>query len=81
MVSSNGELWKKNRQFFLTNVKDFGFGKKTMEDIIQKVTQKLMNKIETSEYDSIATDKLFNIPAINIVWEIMAGKHNTNWVP
>jgi len=45
VILSNGDYWREQRRFLLKNLKDFGFGKTSMEDIIQEEVDKLCDKL------------------------------------
>jgi hypothetical protein len=43
---SDGEYWKEQRRFALRNLRDFGFGKSSMEDAIVAEAGKLCRSYE-----------------------------------
>jgi len=45
VIMSNGKHWKEQRRFLLKNLKDFGFGKASMESLIQDEMTKLCSKL------------------------------------
>jgi len=42
---SKGKYWKEQRRFLLKNLKDFGFGRASMESLIQDEMTKLCSKL------------------------------------
>ena len=45
VIMSKGKYWKEQRRFLLKNLKDFGFGKASMESLIQDEMAKLCSKL------------------------------------
>ena len=45
VIGTNGQYWREQRRFLLKNLKDFGFGKTSMESIIQDEMAKLCSKL------------------------------------
>ena len=45
VLRSGGNYWKEQRRFMLRNLKDFGFGKSSMESLIQDEMVKLCYKL------------------------------------
>lgn len=47
LAISNGERWRQLRRFTLTTLRDFGMGRKGMEEWIQEESQHLVTHIGT----------------------------------
>jgi hypothetical protein len=45
VISTTGKYWREQRRFLLKNLKDFGFGKASMESMIQDELAKLCSKL------------------------------------
>ena len=45
VISSSGRYWSEQRRFLLKNLKDFGFGRSSMESLIQEEMVKLCAKL------------------------------------
>lgn len=52
ILFANGETWKEMRRFALSTLRDFGMGKKTVEDKIIEETQYLIKVFENHEGNS-----------------------------
>ena len=73
-MTLQGKHWKEQRRFLLRNLRDFGFGKSTMEDSLQlevdKLTKFLMTKVD-KPYD---LNRTTNISIVNALWGILVGE-------
>jgi hypothetical protein len=69
-----GEEWKEQRRFALKHLRDFGFGKGSMEEIIREEFTQLSDKLSTCNGKEIDSDQLFNLSVINVLWGMVAGK-------
>jgi len=47
VMTTSGRFWRDHRRFLLKNLKDFGFGKMSMESLIQDEMAKLCSKLAT----------------------------------
>ncbi len=45
VIFSSGSYWREQRRFLLKNLRDFGFGKNSMESILQDEVSKLCTKL------------------------------------
>ena len=45
VIGTSGQYWIEQRRFLLKNLKDFGFGKTSMESMIQDEMAKLCSKL------------------------------------
>jgi cytochrome P450 len=78
LIGSNGKTWREQRRFALRHLKDFGFGKSSMEELIQDELKELIQVINTSikeaENGELKIHQIFNLPVLNGLWKIITGK-------
>ncbi|XP_061757135.1 cytochrome P450 2K4-like isoform X2 [Nerophis ophidion] len=70
---SNGDSWKEMRRFTLTNLRDFGMGRKVCEDKIIEECQHLMDVIRKFQGESFDTTQPINYAVSNIICSIVYG--------
>ncbi|XDV12375.1 hypothetical protein PO909_001069 [Leuciscus waleckii] len=71
IVFSNGENWREMRRFALTNLRDFGMGKKRSEEIIIEETQHLKVEFENFEGKPFDTTLPMAMAVSNVVSAII----------
>ncbi|KAL8173127.1 UNVERIFIED_CONTAM: hypothetical protein K2H54_040389 [Gekko kuhli] len=74
IILSNGENWKVMRRFAITTLRDYGMGKKTIEDKIVEECQCLIQKFESFEGKPFETTTIMNAAVANIIVSILLGK-------
>ena len=81
IAESSGKLWQEQRRFALKHLRDFGFGKQSLDSVIQDEANYVIDKlIEESRRSKIKhnvrMDGNFNIPVVNVLWRIIASHRN-----
>ena len=74
IITNSGQEWKEQRRFTIHHLKDFGFGKSSMEGIIINEANELCEQIRKTKDKDFAMDCLFNATVLNVLWNIVAGK-------
>nr|XP_042138402.1 cytochrome P450 2B2-like [Peromyscus maniculatus bairdii] len=74
VVFANGERWKTLRQFFLATTRDFGMGKRIMEEQIQEETQCLVEEFWKCQGAPLDPTFLFQCITANIICSIVFGE-------
>jgi methyl farnesoate epoxidase/farnesoate epoxidase len=73
----DGPVWREQRRFTLRHLRDFGFGKRSMEAFIHDEAHALIKlvdlRISDEDFDLLP---FLSILAINVLWTIMAGKRH-----
>uniref|UniRef100_A0A336LKB5 CSON011448 protein n=1 Tax=Culicoides sonorensis TaxID=179676 RepID=A0A336LKB5_CULSO len=79
VLLTDGEFWQEQRRFIVKHLKEFGFARRGMFDIIQNEAEYLFkdifNMVERAN-GKVLTDMqgLFSTPVLNTLWVMMAGK-------
>ncbi|XP_073721226.1 cytochrome P450 2K1-like [Misgurnus anguillicaudatus] len=73
IIFANGESWKEMRRFALTNLRDFGMGKRGCEDKIVEEIQYLKEGFEKFQGKAFDTTQPVNYAVSNIISSIVYG--------
>ena len=75
ILQSNGKTWVECRRTSLHILKDFGFGKTALEDIIEEEVDNLINHIDKNFLNQpIDVDTFFNIAVVASLWRVISGE-------
>ncbi|KAM9323978.1 cytochrome P450 2C23-like [Gastrophryne carolinensis] len=70
----NGESWKQLKQFSLWTLKDFGMGKKTLEQPIQVEGQHLVEYFKNCNGQPVNPSTILSCASSNIIADLLIGK-------
>ncbi|XP_049963436.1 methyl farnesoate epoxidase-like isoform X2 [Schistocerca serialis cubense] len=70
MLFNDGPAWVQQRRFTLRHLRDFGFGKLSMEGRILEEVEDLLSSIRNN---TVEVTELFPVHMVNILWAITAG--------
>lgn len=73
IIGANGENWKVMRRFTLSTLRDFGMGKRSIENKIQEEAQCLMEEIRTYKGEPFENMAIVNAAVANIIVSILLG--------
>ena len=73
VTNNTGDEWKEQRRFALKHLKDFGFGKSSMEEMIRIEVTDLADYLRSVKDEEVETKQLFNFYVMNILWCMMSG--------
>nr|XP_019571912.1 PREDICTED: cytochrome P450 2J2-like [Rhinolophus sinicus] len=74
LIMSNGQSWKEQRRFTLTTLRNFGLGKRSLEERIQEETQHLNQTIEEENGQPFNPHFKINSAVSNIICSITFGE-------
>ncbi|KAJ7345751.1 hypothetical protein JRQ81_001701 [Phrynocephalus forsythii] len=74
IVRAHGENWKVMRRFTLATLRDYGMGKRSIEDKIVEECVTLVKKFESFERKPFETTQVMNAAVANIIVSILLGK-------
>lgn len=69
IINSEGELWEVHRRFLLRQLRDFGFGKAAMQDLIMEELDEVSKRFRAAEGKPISHIKAtLTIAVVNSLW-------------
>ncbi|CAL8142838.1 unnamed protein product [Orchesella dallaii] len=75
IINSEGEIWEQQRRFVVRQLRDFGFGKTSMESIIMEEVNELGDRLASLKGEPVSNMKGFlSLATVNSLWSIVAGK-------
>ncbi|KAG8224269.1 hypothetical protein J437_LFUL005075, partial [Ladona fulva] len=78
VIFTDGEEWKEQRRFALRNLRDLGFGKRSMESMIREEALELVSRLtemgKKAGTEGVDMERVFTIPVLNSLWSIMTGQ-------
>ncbi|CAG9763050.1 unnamed protein product [Ceutorhynchus assimilis] len=74
IIFSDGQLWKKQRKFSLQHLRNFGFGRKEMEEKVTEECRALVENLSQKCNDEIFMHNAFDVAVLNALWAMLAGQ-------
>ncbi|XP_055353872.1 cytochrome P450 2C15-like [Paramacrobiotus metropolitanus] len=74
LLFTEGELWKEQRRFALTTLRDFGMGKTWLQDLIIEEAQELINDLEAVRERPVNPNNYLTPSVANVICAISYGE-------
>ena len=74
VILSEGRTWVDQRRFALRTLRDFGFGKQSMEEMIQEEVELFKDLIIKNGEESFDFINKLNLPILNALWRVTVGE-------
>ena len=65
----------------MRNLRDFGFGKSSMEEMIRDEFLDMAENLRGMEGQEVESKHLFNVNIMNIIWRMMSGSRSVYLIP
>lgn len=72
MIFNDGDSWKSQRRYALKTLKDFGFGKKSLEGVLIEEADRVGDYFREQNGEPTLVLNLFNVVILNVLWQIVA---------
>ena len=74
-MTTSGELWKEHRSFALTTLRNFGFGKRSLENQIKEEIELFLNDISDTDGKPFDIQSILSISVSNVICSMAFGRH------
>ena len=74
VVFSSSKTWQEQRRFALRTLRDFGFGKQGMEELIKEEVQMFKSLIDHENGKPFDIGGKLNLPILNALWKLTVGE-------
>ena len=71
---ANGKEWQEQRRFTLKNLRDLGYGKTSMEILVQEEIDKCIEMLRQEAGKPTQLNLKLNIAILNALWKLLTGE-------
>ena len=72
IVATKDDDWSKQRMFGLKTLRDLGFGRRTIEELVDREIDEITSKLASHTGQDFLLGSDFSIPVINVLWQLVA---------
>ena len=72
IINTDGQTWTNQRRFSLKQLKDLGFGRKSLDSVMLEEVDDVIDGMITKK--NVTMESTFNVAIINVLWQIVASK-------
>ena len=74
LVFIDGDFFSRQKNFCVKHLKNFGFGKTSLETVILEQAHNLTEFLGDNEGATEVSNNLFAVPVLNVLWSMIAGR-------
>jgi hypothetical protein len=78
VLFSNGQHWTEQRRFALRTLRDLGFGKTGMEQLVAEEAQAMVDKLDDLSGSFVQSRQLFHPHALRALWTVMTNESSAS---
>ena len=75
IVFTDGPLYHSQKHFMVKQLRNFGFGKTSLETVMVEQANLLTEHLEANTGQVLVNNELFATPIVNVLWSMMAGMY------
>ena len=75
IVFTDGPLYHSQKHFCVKQLRNFGFGKTSLETVMVEQANLLTQHLEANTGKVLVNNELFATPIVNVLWSMMAGMY------
>lgn len=82
LINAQGKVWEEQRRFVIRQLRDFGFGKSSMEAVMLEEVNELIERFVAKKGEPIYDIKSeLSLAVVNSLWSIVAGTRHSQEDP
>ena len=74
ILSATDRVWRDNRRFALSHLRDLGMGKSKLEDTIKYEVSAVIKELDKKLDQPCELSWIINVAVLNIIWGLIACK-------